>query len=383
MILDVFRGDAYSMTALTQSILKLPFKPGRLGEMGLFQDKSVNTLTVVVEEKNGVLALLNPMPRGTQSLADYRTMRKARSFLIPHIPMDGAIMAADVMGVRAFGSENELLTVAGLVNERLMEMRSHHEVTLEYLRMGALHGVILNPDGSTLYDLFQEFGLANVPVPVGFTNGYAQATTTDASSATYNPEFGMGQAYLDIGGKGNSPTLLGLGAGQHCYTFNFSDPTYDVRGTCVSIARDMEKTLGMATYDHLHAFCGANFFDALIDHDDVRATFLNWFQAQNLRQDLRKGFDYGGIVWENYRGTVGNTVFQDPNSCTIFPVGVPQLFMTYYAPADFAETVNTPGLPIYAKQEPLPFNRGVQLHTQSNPLPLCCRPLCLIKGRAS
>jgi len=41
-------------------------------------------------------------------------------------------------------------------------------------------------------------------------------------------------------------------------------------------------------------------------------------------------------------------------------------FATYFAPADFNETVNTLGQPLYAKQEPRKFDRGTDLHTQSN-----------------
>ena len=52
---------------------------------------------------------------------------------------------------------------------------------------------------------------------------------------------------------------------------------------------------------------------------------------------------------------------------------------SYNAPADFNETVNTPGQPVYAKQEPRKFDRGTDLHTQSNPLPMCLRPSVLVK----
>jgi hypothetical protein len=35
--------------------------------------------------------------------------------------------------------------------------------------------------------------------------------------------------------------------------------------------------------------------------------------------------------------------------------------------------------PLYAKQEPRRFDRGTDLHTQSNPLPMCHRPGILVK----
>ena len=45
-------------------------------------------------------------------------------------------------------------------------MRNKHAITLEHLRMGALKGVILDADGSTLYDLYSEFGIS--PKTVNF-----------------------------------------------------------------------------------------------------------------------------------------------------------------------------------------------------------------------
>ena len=51
----------------------------------------------------------------------------------------------------------------------------------------------------------------------------------------------------------------------------------------------------------------------------------------------------------------------------------------YFSPADFNETVNTLGQPVYAKQEPRKFERGTDLHTQNNPLPMCHRPGVLVK----
>jgi len=62
-----------------------------------------------------------------------------------------------------------------------------------------------------------------------------------------------------------------------------------------------------------------------------------------------------------------------------FPLGTVDTFSTYYAPADFNETANTLGQALYAKQEPRKFERGTDLHTQSNPLPMCHRPGVLVK----
>ena len=98
-----------------------------------------------------------------------------------------------------------------------------------------------------------------------------------------------------------------------------------------------------------------------------------------MRTDLRKGFEYGGITWENYRGNVSGTPFFALDEAYVVPENT-GLFATRFAPADFIETVNTPGLPVYAKQAPDPeLNRWVKIHTQSNPLNLCLRPRGVVK----
>ena len=99
---------------------------------------------------------------------------------------------------------------------------------------------------------------------------------------------------------------------------------------------------------------------------------------------MRSGFTFGGITFEEYRGQasdINGTVrkFIAPGEAHAFPLGTVDTFGTYLAPADFNETVNTLGQPLYAKQEPRKFERGTDLHTQSNPLPMCHRPGVLVK----
>jgi len=329
--MDVFNQDAFSLRSLTAAINKAPYKPGRLGELGLFAESGITTTVVQVEEKDGQLTLIQSTPRGGPGSSIGRDARRLRSFTVPHLQREAMVIADEVQNVRAFGTESEVETVQGIVNQRLATLRAMHEVTLEYLRMGALKGVILDGDGATtLYNLFTEFGVA-----------------------------------------------------QQTANFDFTDTDLAVRGTCKAALRLMETELGAATYTQARALCSATFFDALIDHPVVQETF-KYREGEMLRADIRRGFLFGGIVWEEYRGKVGLIDFIADGEAYLFPEGATTekgpLFQTYFAPADFEETVNTMGLPIYAKQARDPeFQRWVKLHTQSNPLPLCLRPAAVIK----
>ena len=159
-----FSNPAFSMTALTAAINILPNRYGRLEELNLMPSKPVRQRQIVVEEMNGVLNLLPTLPPGSPGTVGVRGKRKLRSFVVPHIPHDDVVLPEEVQGIRAFGSETETETVAGVIARHLETMRNKHAITLEHLRMGALKGVILDADGSVLYDLFDAFDITQQAV---------------------------------------------------------------------------------------------------------------------------------------------------------------------------------------------------------------------------
>lgn len=323
-MLDVFKTDAFSTVSLTDAILKAPYRPGRLAS--LFRSRGITTTTAVIEEKNGRLELIPNSPRGGVAGTIGEQKRTARSFVATHLEKESTIMADSVQGVRAFGSEDSTVVASTVVNERLQDLRAMHEVTLEHMRAGAIKGQILDADGSTvLTNLFTEFNVV-------------QQTLSFA---------------------------LGVG-------------TTNVRNKCVEAQRMVEGELGAEMVSSYVAICGDSFFDDMIAHAKVENS-LQYQESRLLRTDLRSGFEYGGITFENYRGSVNGVAFFPTNEAYLVPVG-PAIFSTYFAPADFMETVNTVGLPLYAKMiEDKDLNRWAKVHTQSNPLVLCTRPRAVIK----
>jgi hypothetical protein len=261
--------------------------------------------------------------------------RKMRSFSIPHIPHDDVVLPEEVQGIRAFGSETELQSIAEVITDHLQSMRNKHAITLEHLRMGALKGYILDADSSTLYNLYDEFEIT--PKVVSFALG---TTTTD------------------------------------------------VKKKCMEVVRHVEDNLRGEFMTGVHCLVSPEFFDALTSHKNVKDAYELWQEGAALRNDMRSGFSFGGITFEEYRGQAtdmnGNVCrFIAANEGHCFPTGTAETFVSYFAPADFNETVNTLGLPMYAKQCPRKFDRGTDLHTQSNPLPMCLRPGVLVKVTAA
>jgi hypothetical protein len=338
-MLDIFNSDAFGVVSLTDAVNKVKFVPGRIGQMGLFMETGVSTTSVAVEEKNGVLALVATSPRGAPGVTLDKSLRSVRDFRVPHYEIDDAVMAEEVQNVRAFGSESVAETVMAKVAERSAIHTASMEATHEYSRIGAIKGVVTYPTGSSpaTLNLFTEFGVA-------------QETAVDFDLDDATPESG------------------------------------EVRAKCAGVVRQVAGILEGTPFTGLHAFCGDTFFDALIAHPEVRDTYLATQAAAELRQGYVQGglsygaFPFGGIMWENYRGSVNGTDYITTGDAQIFPVGVPGLFRTYYAPADYEETVNTIGQRLYMKQWPMPNGKGRNFDVQMNALDICTRPRVLIRA---
>jgi hypothetical protein len=115
----------------------------------------------MIEEREGSLNLVETTARGAPAVQNTTNKRKARSPVVPHIALEDTILADEVQNVRAFGSESMPEGVQAVVNQRMSEMATKMDATLEHLRIGAIKGQILDADGSAvIYDLFTEFGVS-------------------------------------------------------------------------------------------------------------------------------------------------------------------------------------------------------------------------------
>jgi hypothetical protein len=73
--LDVFNSDPFSTIQLTQAIDKIPYQPTLLGEMNIFEPKPIRTERILVEERLGILTLVQTSDRGTP-VTDERVTEK-------------------------------------------------------------------------------------------------------------------------------------------------------------------------------------------------------------------------------------------------------------------------------------------------------------------
>lgn len=323
--LDIFNNDAFSVSALIDTIVDIPRTPTILGDLGLFNERGITTPTFMIERKGAALSLVPTSPRGGPGQPTKSTNRKLIPLATVHLQENDAMLADEVYGVRAFGSETELETVQNLLRQRLATMRANLDLTHEYQRLGALKGTVLDADGSSvILDVYAAFGMTQTTL---YWNTVTAGTSID-------------------------PLAL----------------TRDLK------SRTRAK-LGGRSFRNVRVMCSSEWLNKLMGHSKMKEAYAQWrdggYLRANLAQQANGGyvdFVFDDVVFTVYdlelngNPAIGNTLAYS------FPEGVSDMFHTVYSPADYVETVNTIGVPFYAKQERMRMDKGVEIEMQSNPL---------------
>ncbi|MBU2049629.1 MAG: major capsid protein [Gammaproteobacteria bacterium] len=325
-----------SFDSLNAHINNLPRVPTRIAELGLFKEQGLVGTDIVKIGINGTKLVLVPnVPRGAPAQPKSLERGKVKLFQTAHLPQRSTIMADTLLNVFSPETDPEGQNVASVINGHQLTHRRDLDYTIEYHRMGALSGKVLDADGSVMWDLYKEFNVQQIVLGMSLTTASTK-----------------------------------------------------VRGKVLTIKRAIEKELGQVPHNGIHVFCSPEFFEALIDHDNVVAAYARWQDGEALRDDPRRGFTFGGVTFEEVVGGQVATEEEDrpfipAGEALAFPLDVPDMFITRFAPADYMETVKGVGLPYYSKTEPLRMNKGLDLESQSNPLNINTRPRAVIRLKAT
>ncbi len=342
-MLNIFDGDAFSVTRLALAMRDIAYRPSRVGQLGIFAAESIDTLDFAIEKQDkDTLALVPSSPRGSPGDTRDFAKRSIRRLSVPHFSRMDGITADEIMQVREFGSETAVEQMAAKIARKAAVHSQDFALTEEFHRLEVIKsGRILDADGVTvLYNFATEFGLS-LPAPI----------------------------FFDL--------------------LNASPADGILLEKCAEVMETITAALDGLPFTGIRALCGSNFYKALRKHKEVRETY-KYQEGAALRQGFVANgassaasgvlsmFEFGDITWEWYRG--GNTVNIATGDCHFVVEGVPNLFRTVYAPADYIETVNRPGQRLYVRQNPRRDGKGVDLEVQMNALHFCTRPNVLLRG---
>jgi len=337
--IDVFNADPFSMAELTGVVNKMPRVPTLLGDMGLFTPKSIRTEIASFDQNAGSIGLIQTSARGAPLDGRTRDVRTMRHISAPRIAKSDSLTASELANLRAFGTESELAVVQTEVAARMAGLVSDVNLTWENMRLGAIQGIVTDADASTIYSLYTLFDVT-------------QQTEVDFDLDNASPASGA------------------------------------LRLKCSAMVRACRRAAAngwIRGRTYLAALCDDTFWDQLIAHTEVRATYLNQIAAAELRGDASSGvLDFGGIKFMHYDGTDDNTTVKVPTgTAKFFPVDTAgDFYQAVLTPGEFFPTINQPGQPLYALTIPDRDREAfVQLEVYSYPLFICTRPGALGRAR--
>jgi len=339
--MDIFGSDAFSGIELTGALEKVPYVPGFLGTLNIFEARPVRTVSIAIEQRDRTLTIIPVTPRAAPPSPVAKDYGKIRDFRTVRIAQQDTLYASEIQNYRAYGDLSELAQVQDEVLARMTTLRRNASLTLEHMRLGAVQGILYDSDGTTvLRNWFTEFGITQ-PAEVDFD--------------------------LDNGTPASGALRIKVNA----------------------IVRAVQRAASGTWIDgrsYVMGLCGDTFFDQLAAHTEIRSTYLNQQEASQLRGPVGmpyQSLQFGGINFVNYRGTDdGTTISVGATKCKFFPVDAPGAFILALSPGESFEWVNTPGKEIYALQVPdRDRNQWVSLEVYSYPLPIATRPEMLQSAR--
>ena len=307
---------------LATAIDKAPFVPNTISRRGYFSEKGISTLKAFIEYRGNILSLVPSSPRGGVGEPMRNPDRGGIEVASVCLLKTASVYADQVQDVRGFGRA-VAETPEELKNRIVAQMRQDIEFTLEYHRAGALRGLILDADGSPLLDVFAAFGIT-----------------------------------------------------QNTVNMALSDANTDLVAKIVAAERLCEDALGGYQPDRFEALAAPDVIDALRNHPDYSAKAA-W--NPDRTDDGRRGIRIANTTIYEYRSVADGPTFIPAGEAYMLPVGVPDLLITRFSPADYLDTVNTPGRAIYLKSQPGYMGKSVSLEAQSNVLNIPTRPKAIVK----
>ncbi len=341
--MDIFSGDAFSAISLTTAVNKVETKPQLLGRMSLFTSRRVRTAKVAVESRDQTLSVIQTSQRGEPLKEGEGIKREIRDFRTSRIAKGDKIEADEVQGIRAFGSESELQQVIDEVADRQIRIVDDVELTWENMRLGSTQGVLIDADGSTIYDWFSEFGVT-------------QAAEID----------------FDLDNASPAPGALLKKCDQVVTQMRRAAKGAFIGGT---------KVIGL---------CGTNFWRDLIAHPEIQKLWelMTLYGDQTGLANLlglpgNDVIEYGGIVFIRYWGTDDDTtVAIGTDKCKFFPMGARDAFEVAWAPMESFRFVNTRGKRLYSIMiRDKDRDMWARPEVYSYPLHICTRPAMLQRAK--
>jgi hypothetical protein len=336
---DLMSAPEFADDALTEAINIPPNVTGRLAQLGLFSDVPIATTYVRVGITDGDLAIIPARERGGPANKAMGRDKKRVLIDIPHFPLDDAIEPTDFQNLLAWGEDRVFETFGGVLNGKLVDLRSKHDLTHAHLDWGAISGVILDAEGKELLDIYETFGI---------------------SQQTF--DMVLGTAGTDVASKSRA------------------------------LKSAVRRELKGAPMTGIRILASPEYFDAYTGHANVKDAYRYFASnTQNPNRDgLEDGFVHAGLtierVDEEFTKRLGDGSLETApvipaGEARVIPMGTPY-FRRYVAPPDTIADANRKPSPtdkVFVSTAERDHGKGYDIHSESNVLPVNLRPSAVLR----
>lgn len=326
----------FELVDYTEELLIVPNQWGLVNSLGIFTGQGISENSITVEKISESAGLILDRVRGERAYQNKDFARELHSFPVPHFPLDDYITPQDVQGKRAYGEANAADTLAAVRARKLQRLRQSHAWTLEAARCQALTaGTVYAPNGTVSVNWFTSFGVTQKTVD--FVLG------TGTTNIIAKIEEVIAHIQDNLGNGGNQTGVMAL--------------------------------------------CSPEFFSLLIAHDAVKAAYQFYASTQEPLRTRQGGattmyreFFYGGVKFVEYRGSYNGSRLIPVKDAVFVPMGVEDMFETYFAPANKFDFVNTVGEEAYVFEYTDPMGEKVELQSQANFINMIRRPAGVVRA---
>lgn len=308
----------------TEAINLVTPTPTLIGSMGFFAAKPVASNVVTFDVKADTFNILADKQRNTTGKNVMASnVFDAKYLPIPHYPIENSLTYTELSGIRGFGIDTEV-SIETAVADELARQAERHDVHNEFLRASMLlNGQVVTTNFGTI-NVYTEFGVGRPTEAINMTSG----VLTGMLSATQKAKKGY-----KSGGQ--------------------------IRGYV--------------------AFCGATFFNTLINSAEVKAAYANSQANGNpLRNELGEVmagytvFRYGNVDFvlytDEFTDGSGTVTVLNPAQAVLVPRAV--IGAEWYGPVSKLSGIGASGAKRFASSYRDPKDRYIDVESEQNTLVL-------------
>jgi hypothetical protein len=158
--LEILDNPRFQPIPMTRAMRRMPYVPSYLGSLGLFSVQRIRDTRVELRSVEGKLTLIQTTERGGPPVIGRDEGGEAVYLKTPRLAKRQRKQVHELQNMRSIDNPDELVTVQDEITRIQAAQRQDLELTMEFHRMGAVTGRLLDADGAVLANFYSLFGIA-------------------------------------------------------------------------------------------------------------------------------------------------------------------------------------------------------------------------------